>query len=216
MFDLSDLHTNLLSKDYRYEEHLNIIIDLTKSEKELWNDVHSKRRNEIRRAEREETTVKISQIKEDIEPSYEILKEVYERAKLPLPKKDYFNLAYDELGSERFIIFLAMNQGKIIGTMYTLCYKDTIYNWYAGSYQEYYKKYPNDLIPWKVFLWGKENGYKKFDFGGAGKPGVSYGVRDYKKKFGGEFVNYGRYEKIHKPFLFKIAKLGFKVYRKIK
>ena len=62
-------------------------------------------------------------------------------------------------------------------------------------------------------MWGKEHGYKKFDFGGAGKPGVPYSVRDYKMKFGGKVVNYGRYEKIHKSILFKIGKLAFKIYQ---
>ena len=91
-----------------------------------------------------------------------------------------------------------------------------MYDWYAGSYQAYYKKYPNDLIPWKAFLGGQKNGFKKFDFGGAGKPGIPYGVRDYKKKFGGEFVNYGRFEQVHKPFLFQIGKLGLKVWQRLK
>ena len=37
-------------------------------------------------------------------------------------------------------------------------------------------------------------------FGGAGKPDKPYGVRDYKLKFGGQLVNWGRFEKVHKPF----------------
>jgi lipid II:glycine glycyltransferase (peptidoglycan interpeptide bridge formation enzyme) len=76
--------------------------------------------------------------------------------------------------------------------------------------------HPNDLIPWDVFLWGKENGFTRFDFGGAGKPDVPYGVREYKKKFGGKMVSYGRYEKINKPNLMKIAKTGFQIMQWLK
>lgn len=213
LFDTSDLTYILADKGYLLQEHLDIIVDLTKSEQELWEEVNSKRKNEIRRAEKEGTIFKVSENRSDIAPSYEILKEVYDRAKLPLPEKSFFEVAFDTLGADIFKIFLAIYKGNIIGTMYTLCYKDTIYDWYAGSYQKYYQKYPNDLIPWKVFLWGKENGFNKFDFGGAGKPGLPYGVREYKKKFGGQFVSYGRYEKINKPILYKISKLGFKVYQ---
>lgn len=216
LFDLSNLKELFISNGYSFDEHLNLYVDLTKTEDELWSEVHSKRRNEIRRAEKEGTTFQLSDKREDVHKTYEILKQVYTRAKLPLPEVRFFQTAYDHIGAEHFKIFLAVNHGKIIGTMYTICYKDTIYDWYAGSYQEYYQKYPNDLIPWQVFLWGKQHGYKKFDFGGAGKPGVPYGVREYKKKFGGKFVNYGRFEKIHKPVLFKIAKLGFKFYQKFK
>jgi len=216
LFETSNFKSIFSNQRWKYEDHLDILVDLTKREEELWKDVNSKRRNEIRRAEREGTTFDLVSNLQQFGETYKILKEVYDRAKLPLPEYNYFETAFEMLSPEYFKVFIASNENKIIGTMYTLCYKGVIYDWYAGSYQEYYKKYPNDLIPWKVFLWGKENGFHTFDFGGAGKPYVSYGVRDYKKKFGGEFVNYGRYEQIHKPYLFSIAKLGFRLYQKFK
>lgn len=215
-FDMSQFDQIFRKTAWEYEEHLNILIDLTKSEEVLWGEVNSKRRNEIRKAQKQGTTFDTLKNEFHLEKTYSILSEVYNRAKLPLPKFDFFQKAYEILTPNHFKVFIAFNDGQIIGTMFTLCYKDTIYDWYAGSYQEFYKKYPNDLIPWKVFLWGKDNGYKKFDFGGAGKPNIPYGVRDYKKKFGGELVNYGRYEQIHKPILFKFAKIGFKIYQKLK
>ena len=99
--------------------------------------------------------------------------------------------------------------------MIALIYNDCVYDLYAGSKKEHYKNYPNDLIPWEVFKWGRKNGYSIFDFGGAGKPDVPYGVRDYKKKFGGEFVNFGRFENIHSKNLFKISKLGYETWKKL-
>lgn len=213
--DTSYLNSIFSDLGWNFEEHLNIIIDLSKTEETLWREVHSKRRNEIRRAVREGTKFGVINSKEEFKNTYTILKEVYQRAKLPLPPKKFFEIAYDKLSAEHFKVFVALFNGEIIGTMYTFCYKDTIYDWYAGSYKEYYKKYPNDLIPWQVFLWGKENEYKKFDFGGAGKPGIPYGVRDYKKKFGGTMENFGRYKKIHKPILYKIGELGLKILSKL-
>jgi len=215
-YDTNNFREVFLNSGYSYEEHLNILVDLTKTEVELWSEVQSKRRNEIRRAEKEGTEFQLSNNRTDVSETYKILKEVYSRARLPMPDAGFFLTAFDKLGQDHFRVFIALNKGKIIGTMYTLCYNDIIYDWYAGSYQEYYQKCPNDLIPWKVFLWGKENGYKKFDFGGAGKPGVPYGVRDYKKKFGGTFVNYGRYEKIHNRALMKLGLIGFRIYKMVK
>ena len=46
---------------------------------------------------------------------------------------------------------------------------------------------------------------------GAGTPDSDYGVREFKSKFGGELVEYGRYVKINKPLLFSIGKFGLKV-----
>ena len=100
--------------------------------------------------------------------------------------------------------------------MFVLCFKDRIYDWYAGSYKEFYNKYPNDILPWKIFLWSKENNFSIFDFGGAGSPDVEYSVRDYKKKFGGATVNFGRYQLNHKPILMIFAFIGFKLWRFIK
>ena len=208
---------NIMQKNnFIFEEHLNILVDLSKSQDILWNNVHSKRRNEIRRSKKENTLFSEENSEEALKKCYSILREVYSRAKLPIPEYDFF-LNLFKMGSEPGMrAFCARYDSKIIGCMIVLIYKGKIYDFFAGSKKEFYNKYPNDLIPWEVFLWGKRNGYEKFDFGGAGKPGVNYGVRDYKKKFGGEFVNFGRFEKIHKPFIFRFSKLGFRIWKMIK
>ena len=202
---------------YLYEEHMNIHVDLGKTEKVLWKEVNAKRRNEIRRARKEGTTFRELNLKDEIDQAFGILKEVYFRVKSPLHDKSLFDSAFKILHPKGMIKFFgAINHGKIIGIIIVLCYKDCIYDWYAGSFQKYHDKYPNDLLPWEVFLWGKKNGFKIFDFGGAGKPGKPYGVRDYKKKFGGEFVSFGRYEKVHKPVLMKIGRLGYELWQKVR
>jgi hypothetical protein len=202
---------------FAHEEHLNILVNLEKSEEQLWKDVHSKRRNEIRRAKKEGTVFSVETSPESLLECYNIIKEVYSFAKLPYPSLNFFKALFDNSGERIGLkLFTAKYKDKIIGCMLALVFKDTIYDFFAGSYRKFYNKYPNDLIPWEVFLWGKQHGYKVFDFGGAGKPGVPYGVRDYKKKFGGEFVNFGRYQKIHKPLLMKVAKLAFKLWQILK
>lgn len=205
-----------IKNGFKYEEHLNIFIDLTKSEEQLWKEVYSKRRNEVRRAKKERTYFTIEHREDSLKKCYSILKEVYNRAKLPIPDYNFFYNLYLMGSSSKLIIFCACYENEIIGCMLALSFKDTIYDFYAGSMVKFYNKYPNDLIPWEVFKWGKKNNYKIFDFGGAGKPNVPYGVRDYKKKFGGEFINYGRYEKVHKPMLMKFGILGLKMWQKVK
>jgi len=53
---------------------------------------------------------------------------------------------------------------------------------------------------------GAAKGYKSFDFGGAGSPHEEYGVREFKRRFGGDLVNYGRYMNVHNKILFYLAK----------
>ena len=53
-----------------------------------------------------------------------------------------------------------------------------------------------------------------YDFGGAGKPDEEYGVRDFKAKFGGNLVNFGRNVFVHNPMLLKLSRHGYEVYRR--
>jgi len=214
-WDWSSLTPVFLSKGFEFEEHLNILIDLTKSEEQLWGEVHSKRRNEIRRAAREGVQFLIETSEASLEKCYRLLKSLYSRIKLPIPNYQFFNKLFHMPGGPQLMMYTAQYEGEIIGCMLALVYKDRIYDFYAGSKKEFYNKYPNDLIPWEVFKWGRENQIKIFDFGGAGKPGIPYGVRDYKKKFGGEFVNYGRLLRVNKPLLMKMGLMGMAIYRKI-
>jgi serine/alanine adding enzyme len=63
--------------------------------------------------------------------------------------------------------------------------------------------------------WGAENGYRLYDFGGAGKPGEVYGVRDFKAKFGGRLVEYGRFTVTHAPIRIRLSKLGYRIYQQL-
>ena len=55
----------------------------------------------------------------------------------------------------------------------------------------------------------------RFDMMGAGKPDDGgYGVRDFKLKFGGELVEFGRNIHVCNRLLFSIGKLGVKIMKK--
>lgn len=200
---------------FTFHDHLNIYIDLSAGEEVLWDGVHSKRRNEIRKAKREGVEVKEETSGDSLDRTYPILQEVYDRVRLPLPRISYFRSLLDSAGDRTGLrIFTAILEGKAVGCMYTLCFRETIVDYYAGSYRKYYSKNPNDLIPWEVFKWGIRNGFTTFDFGGAGKPGIPYGVRDYKKKFGGTVKNPGRYLSIHRPVIYRILSKALSLRRR--
>lgn len=203
--------------NYKAERRINILINLKPCEDILWQEVHSKRKNEIRKAAKKGVIVKEFNDVNTLKESYLILKEVYSRAKLPFADISYFMESRGVLGSERMLRFWGAFLNEIlIGTMYTLCYRDRVIDWYAGSKYEHYNKNPNDILPWEVIKSLKQEGFKIFDFGGAGKPNIPYGVRDYKKKFGGEFIDLSRYQKIHKPLLMQIGKIGLSLWQRVK
>jgi serine/alanine adding enzyme len=200
---------------YPYEEHLDILIDLDKPVDVLWKELHPTRRKQIERGYRRGVVFVFCQQpdRNTLMECYDLLCSLYKRIKLPFPKQDFFQKSLQHL-SERIGVFVLKYQGEIIGCRFVLLYKNMIYDWYAGSNDKALDKYPNDILPWEVIKWGAENGYKVFQFGGAGKPGIPYGVRDHKLKFGGALVNYGRFEKVHMATLMRAAKVGLKVWRK--
>ena len=109
-------------------------------------------------------------------------------------------------------------QDKIIGGILCPITPDkAIYEWYiVGLDRQYPGIYPSVLATWAPIEYAINNGLKCFDFLGAGKRDQDYGVREFKSKFGGKLVAYGRYERINKSFLYKIGKAGVKAYNYIR
>jgi len=202
---------------FRFEEHLDILISLKTTGDGLLNGMHQGRRKNIRRAQR--IPLEFTEIVEhkDLMDCVQMIKKTYNRVGLPSPDSQFFINAHEKFkGIGGLKIFAARYNSEIIACRFVLCHNKLIYDWYAGAHEEHLDKYPNDFLPFKVMEWGISNGYELFDFGGAGKPNKEYGVRDFKLKFGGELVEFGRFEQVHNPLLMKIGRLGFAIYKKIK
>lgn len=212
--DCSTLKDGFEKKGFVYEDHLDILFDLEKSPEALWKEIHPTRRKQIERGYRRgaEFSVLENADRETLGKCHSLIETVYQRAGLPYPAPDFFSRAFRIL-KKAIRAFVVRHEGEIIGCRFVLCYKQMIYDWYAGSDPAHHDKYPNDILPWEVIRWGSTHGFRIFDFGGAGKPGEPYGVRDYKKKFGGEIVSFGRFQKNHKPCLNRAARIGFRAWR---
>jgi serine/alanine adding enzyme len=217
--DSTDSKSIYFKHGYTFEDHLDILINLNQSPDLIFQNFEATRRKQINRGYKRgayAVVIPNSDI-EGIMQCLKIIQEVYLRIHLPVPVPEMIQAAALESGDDgKLVCFALKSNGEIIGTRMVLCYKDKIFDWYAGSKVEHYDKYPNDILPWEVFKWGHENGYKEFDFGGAGKPNIPYGVRDYKLKFGGELVNFGRFHKVHSKIKYFIASHGFKAIKQIK
>lgn len=213
-FDLDKARLNFEKVGFKYEPHLDIHIDLKQQPKEYWIGLKSKLRQNIRKAEKK--GIRFEQIanRAELEEGYSILNNVYNDAGLPLPDFSFFLNAYGiftEKGNAAF--FKATYKEEIVGVRFVLLYNNLVFDWYAGSKKEYYKYYPNDFLIYRVLEWGMKNEqYKLFDFGGAGKPNVSYGVRDHKLKFSDNLIEFGRYERIYQRLIYKVGLMSIKAY----
>jgi lipid II:glycine glycyltransferase (peptidoglycan interpeptide bridge formation enzyme) len=212
LFDMKNYRMPFEKNGYKLEEHLDILINLRKTELELEEQLHKERKRNISQALKEGLTFKVLDDDVNIKNVILLLKKTYNRVKVPFNYEKLFFNSYFIL-NDNVKFFGAFCQGKMIAGQVRLCYKNTVYAWYSGSDSDYFQKRPNDFLLWNVILWSKENNFNVFDFGGAGKPDVPYGVRNYKLKFGGELVNYGRYQKEHKRLLMLIGKIALNLFK---
>jgi len=204
----------LESLGYQYEPHLNYLIDLNRPIEEIWKDIHKPRRKGINRAEKIGMKIRKIENKNEIKDCYKLIKETYKNVRLPLADISLLESAYEKFYDAGFVdYYIATLDGEVVGSRVVLKYKGIVHDWYAGSKKEI--NYVNEAVVWNMLCEyaGKE---KLFDFGGAGNPEKPYGVREFKKRFGGMEVNYGRYKKVHDKNRNKIMKLGLEIYKIIR
>lgn len=211
-FDYSELDEIFIENNYKYLPYQNFKIQLT-DEKTIFSNLTSEKRRQIRRSFREGVEISYENNIFNIEGVYNIIKRIYEeKVKKPLPKLSFFKeLTQFENGNVVALIY----KGKVIGGGFLVFDNHTVYDWYRGGLDRDYKHlYPSTVAAWAVIKYGLTKNLKKFDFMGAGLKNEEYGVRKFKAQYGGLLVEHGRYQKIFKPKLFKLAKLGLKILKK--
>jgi lipid II:glycine glycyltransferase (peptidoglycan interpeptide bridge formation enzyme) len=216
MWDTTEQMDTLKHSGYEYSEHLNFLIDLKKDKDDLWNALVKSRRNGITKSKRLGVTIEEVIDNDSLKDAYSQLKDTYSNAKLPFADISLFESVMSILIPANMAnIWVAKFEGQTIGAIVTLVYKNTVFDWYAGSSVDHRKYCPNDILPWHVIEWGADNGYEVFDFGGAGSPHEYYGVREFKKQYGGKLVNFGRYELKHSESKEKLVRLAMKLYQRL-
>jgi hypothetical protein len=213
MSDMGDLQLVLQEHGFVYEDHLNLIVDLTQPQETIWRNISRRKRenvNSIRKKERvEEVTGP-----EGLGVAYRLLQDVYARVQIPLTDKSMFEAALDVLAPRgMFRILIARAGEHYAATILLLTYHGRILYWYIGADRS--SPSSSSLLVWHAMQWGKENGYDIFDFGGGGKPGQEYGPREFKSRFGGVQVNYGRNVCVHSPARLKVSQVGYQFYRRV-
>ncbi len=190
---------------FKYEPHLNYFVPLKNEDLSLSK---SKIRQVKKSLEQGAHIIENPDL-EQVRRFYNLLRNVYtKRIKKPMPSWSFFE-AFFQLQKEANIgkYLLIGYRDEIIGGIMLPVYNGkTVYEWYvAGDDKQYKKLYPSVLATWAGLNFAKENNYSSFDFMGAGFPNIPYGVREFKSKFGGQLVNYGRFRKIHYKSVYYLA-----------
>lgn len=214
-FDCSDLHPFFEAEGFRFRPHLNYLVK-TDDEAAVRGRMSSNRRRQIKTSLAAGAVITEPESEEDVLELYRILETLYkEKVKKPLPGPDLFvNMWKSPMAK----VFLVKFEGKVIGGSIGPVYGNKIlYQWYVcGENGVIPGVHPSVLASWAPIEYGVKHGFDHFDFMGAGRPEEDYGVREFKARFGGEEVCYGRYEMVLNRHLYQVGKLGLKVYQTIR
>ena len=210
---------------FEYQPHLNFHVD-TSSVDVVEANLGKSRKRDIRTTIREGVSIKsiydlrfqISDLEREqvVQEYYAILEKLYKtKVKTPLFPVEFF-LELSKHKDARFL--LTELNGKIIGG--TVCVAQEakcLYEWFAcGEDGVYPHVFPSCYATYAGIRYAAEHNMPRFDMMGAGKPDEADGVRDFKAKFGGKEVEYGRFLCVTKPLLYNMGVIGVKLLKKLK
>ena len=159
----------------------------------------------MRKAEKNEIEIKYSTSEKDLKKFSELYLKTMDRAKSSkkylFPYK-YHKETFDNL-KNNITLFTANYKGKIIASSTFMHKYGFLHYHFSGTDKNYLHLAPNQLLLWKVALWGKEKGFKTFHLGG----GLSNDPKDklfhFKSGFSQNTSRFYTSEKIYDSILYQ-------------
>jgi lipid II:glycine glycyltransferase (peptidoglycan interpeptide bridge formation enzyme) len=188
--------------------YTTFLVDLSKSKEELFASFdYTSARYKINKAVKNGVVVRQAVGADEKRRFYDFYREFVED---PERKNQILALKQSEL--ERLVIYYALSpQGEYLGGIGLLPSPDGRYLLYKYAATQR-KLCENDLLVWHGIQHGKDSGFAYFDMSWMGalddKDSKQYRLFQYKKKFGGEMVNFYSFIKLRGPF--KVPGLIFK------
>ncbi len=214
--DVEELGPALRDAGFVHERHCNFLIDL-RDEAAIWRRLSRSAKQRIKSAEKRGIEVVEAVDRTECDAAYRLLEQVYRRVAVPLARRDLFEHALEILQPRGMLrVVTARVDGQVAGARFLLVHGTRIVDWYAGSDRAFASWSPNEVLVWHALQWGHAQGFDVFDFGGAGRPDEPYGPREFKSKFGGELVDFGRDVLVHSPVRLRASKAGYDVARRLR
>ena len=219
MRNFNDYHawqTVLARSGFVYEPHYDVQVD-TSSMEMVNGKLDRNRKRNIKKALENGIVIDENPTADDLKRFYLMLDELYStKVKTPLFPFEFFERLRSCPSS--LLIMAKKTDGELIGGIACVVFDHrAVYAWLAcGDDANNKLLSPSVMVNYAGVCYAAEHGISKFDFMGAGKPDDGgYGVRDFKLKFGGELVEYGRNVYVCNRLLFGIGKMGVKILKKL-
>lgn len=162
-----------------------LLLDLSKNEEQLLDEMHQKWRYNIRLAAKKGVNLKLCQ-EEEFVKFYDLVVDTFRRKQKKLFNRTYYNKLYQDHLTK---VYFAERKGKILCANMIVFYGDSVTYLYGGSAPDDKNLMAPHLLQWEIIKLAKSMGYKYYDFWGIDE--VKWpGVTRFKKGFGGFEVEY--------------------------
>jgi len=200
----------------------DILLDLAKSEEEIFSNFKSKTRYNVNYSIRNGVKVKIAENDEDFKQFWRLMQKTAKRQHYFIRSRDFYYTMWQLLKADNKAEILIAQYKNIPLASWFLSFFDKVGNYmYGGSSIEYQKLQASSLIAYESIKLAKQKGVSYFDFWGSDKDlsdpnSKFYGVTRFKLGFGGEVVEFmDSYDFVINKGLYKTFILSYKIFRKL-
>lgn len=169
----------------RFAPFGSYIVDLSSSADSLFSKIHSKHRNVIKKAQKNDVVVRKTS---DVGRVFSLIRDTMKRQNRAFPSYEYFMGLSKSLGES--IRFYEVVQGEQVQGVAVIVYnEEKAYYLHGGSISRTFSGSLN-LLHWQVMLDLKSLGVRSYDFMGARlnvvKGSKLEGIQRFKARFGGD------------------------------
>jgi peptidoglycan pentaglycine glycine transferase (the first glycine) len=169
-----------------------VLLDLTRSEEELFGAMKPKWRYNIRLAQKKGVVIESGR-ESDLPLFYELYAGTGARdgflvRRFPYYREVWGTMLHKQLGC----MLLARTGSEIIAGLIVFTFSSRAWYFYGASSSQHRDLMPNHLLQWEAIRWAKQKGLREYDFWGAPdrleESDPMYGVYKFKMGFGGSAV----------------------------
>jgi len=188
-----------------------IINDLTPSEDEMWKAVTKDHRRRIRQAR--EAGIEIREGHSYLEAAQKLVAETLRKGGLKFKSSTELKHIADALG-KNLLILVAIHNGEVQAAEICPWSQYSAYGWYAGTIQNPAAG-SSHLLMWETMVRAKRLGAKQFNWCGArlNPTGKQAGIKDFKLRFGGQFVQGFAWRYAISPLKYRLYRTGVRLLR---
>jgi lipid II:glycine glycyltransferase (peptidoglycan interpeptide bridge formation enzyme) len=185
---------------FSIHKYATALIDLHQDEDVLFTKIHPKHRNMIRHAEKAGVVFYENTTSEGISNYFELAKQTYAKSNKSVPNLHYLNNWYKALAqSGNLKVFFTILDNELQASAIMIFTKHVVIYLHGASRNEMYPGSSN-YLHWNMIKFFKYNGVEEYDFGGVSLDFTdekAQSISFFKRRFGGNLVNYYGGEKIY-------------------